>query len=125
MISTDADGAPEMPPWLRGSEARAAFTNGYRACIVRGDWHEIYAAMLAVMANCAGLHVRLQREMALLDPATISPELRATAAETRAVARRAMAEMQMISKSAIERGTIRADGIDADIAALCDVPGVQ
>ena len=121
----DADGAPEVPEWLTGAEARRAFHNGHAACLARGDWHEIYASILAVMANCAAMHIRLQREMAILDPATISPELRAVAAETRSVARQAMAEMLLIPKAAINGGTIRPDGIDSDIAALCDVLAVQ
>lgn len=121
----DADGAPEVPEWLTGAEARRAFHNGHAACLARGDWHEIYASILAVMANCAAMHIRLQREMAILDPATISPELRAVAAETRSVARRSMAEMLIIERSEIDGGSIRPDGIDADIATLCDVPRVQ
>ena len=121
----DADGAPDVPPWLHRGPARSAFVNGYRACVLRNDWEPIYLGILGVLAASAGRHVQLQREMARFAPATISPELRATAAETRSVARRAMAEMLLIPKASVNGGTIRPDGIDSDIAALCDVPAVQ
>ena len=121
----DADGAPEVPAWLPRGPARAAFMNGYHACVLRNDWEPIYFGILGVLAAAAGRHVQLQREIALLDPATISPEIQAVAAETRSVARRAMAEMFLLPKAAINGGTIRPDGLDTDIAALCDVPAVQ
>lgn len=121
----DADGAPEVPAWLPRGPARAAFMNGYHACVLRNDWEPIYFGILGVLAAAAGRHVQLQREIALLDPATISPEIQAVAAETRSVARRAMAEMLIIERSEIDAGSIRPDGIDADIATLCDVPRAQ
>ena len=124
----DGEGAtepPEVPRWLVGTPARAAFVNGYRSCVLRNDWEPIYFGILGVLAASAGRHVQLQREIALLDPATISQEIQAVAAETRSVARRAMAEMFLLPKAAINGGTIRPDGLDTDIAALCDVPAVQ
>ena len=80
----DVDGAPDVPTWLPRGPARAAFVNGYRSCVLRNNWEPIYFCILGVLAASAGRHIQLQREMGRLDPATISPELRATAAETRA-----------------------------------------
>ena len=121
----DADGAPDVPPWLHRGPARSAFVNGYRACVLRNDWEPIYFGILGVLAAAAGRHVQLQREIAELNPRRITPEIHAVAAETRSVARRAMAEMLLIPKAAINGGTIRPDGLDTDIAALCDVLAVQ
>ena len=121
----DADGAPDVPTWLPRGPARAAFVNGYRSCVLRNDWKPIYFGILGVLAAAAGRHVQLQREMAELNPCLITPEIRATAAETRSVARRAMAEMLLIPMVAVNSGTIRPDGLDSDIAAICDVPAIQ
>jgi hypothetical protein len=102
----DPEMVPEPPEWLRGAPARAAFVNAYRACVQRNDWEPIYSSMLGMMAGAAGRHVQLQREIAQLDPTTVSPEIRSVAIETRRVARQAMVAMLLIPESAIEGAII-------------------
>ena len=121
----DVDGIPAVPDWLPGPEARRAFVNGYRACVQRNDWEPVYTGILGVLAAAAGRHIQLQREMAVLDPGSITPEIRALAAETRSVARRAMAAMLLIPETNIDGGVIRPDGVDEDVARICDEPLVQ
>jgi hypothetical protein len=80
------------------------------------EWDSGFDSMLAQMAAFAATYVEDVREG------------RPTAAieEKRLCVRGLMAEYMLIDADMIDApGTIRPDGLDADIALLCDVPPLQ
>jgi hypothetical protein len=50
---------------------------------------------------------------------------RKDAADQRLVTRELMVQFPLIARAAVNAVTLRADGLDSDIAALCDIPPVQ
>jgi len=101
------------------------FWNAYQASVARGDWDPGFRSILGTLAGAAGGYVASVREMAELAPGVARSELVAEVGEQRRAVRGLMAEFLLIEASAIDGGGVRADGLDADIAALCDVPAVQ
>jgi hypothetical protein len=117
--------APEPPDHVEGVLERAAWVNAYGIAASRADWDAGFESGLAMLANTAAQYVRLVREGAERDGQPVAEELRETADQWRRITREWMAEYLLIEKVEISGGTLRADGLDADIAALCDVPMVQ
>jgi hypothetical protein len=78
------------------------------------EWEPIFSRLLAVLAASASIYVQLMLE-----------GLRKDAADQRLVTRELMVEFLLIDRAAVNAGTLRADGFDSDIAALCDIPPVQ
>src|SRR5260370_15243689 len=105
---TAPDTAPEPPAWLYGAPARAAFVNGYRAITARGEWSPIFASLLAVLANSAGMYVQLVREIAELPPDSISADLRGAVTEQRRITREMMVEHGLLDASAGARRALPA-----------------
>ena len=88
----------------------------------RGEWSPIFASLLAVLANSAGMYVQLVREIAELPPDSDGSPRRG---HGRRIPREMMVEHGLLDASAVAGGDLRADGLDCDIATLCDVPAVQ
>jgi hypothetical protein len=104
------------PDWCTGPYARAAWQNVYVTVTRLMEWDSGFDSMLAQMAAFAATYVEDVREG------------RPTAAieEKRLCVRGLMAEYMLIDADMIDApGTIRPDGLDADIALLCDVPPLQ
>ncbi len=111
------EAVPSPPDWCRGPYARAAWANGYVAVTRLMDWDTGFNSMLAQMSAFAATYVEDVRE-----------GRRPTAAieEKRLCLRGLMAEYMLIDADMIDApGTIRPDGLDADIALLCDVRPLQ
>lgn len=115
---------PEPPEWL-SPIGRVVFVNAFEACTKAGRWDPAYASMLSVLAAAAGDYVQLVREIAELPQEKITADLRAAPAAHRLVTRELMVEFLLLDPSEVAGGTSRADGLDSDIAALCDFPAVQ
>jgi hypothetical protein len=113
---------PDPPDWCRGQHALNAWTNGYEAVTRRMAWDSGFEGMLAQMAMFAASYVRLCMEANERHPGLISLDVE----ERRRCARGLMADYMLLAPDMIGApGTIRADGLDADIAALCDVSELQ
>lgn len=117
--------APEPPDWLTDPPARAAFVNGYRACVGRGIWDDSCRSGLGVLAQSAAIYVGLVRRAAELRPEKVGDDLRTEISEYRRVVREYMVEFLLLDRLNVAGGDLRADGLDADIARLCDVPTLQ
>ena len=116
---------PDPPEWLLGDYARAAFFNGCTRCSEMYEWKPLLVPMLVLLAEHASLYVQLVREIAENPPERISDEQRELVVEFRLCTRELMAEDPLIDRAAVNAGTLRADGLDSDIAALCDISPVQ
>lgn len=117
--------APDPPDWLHGAPGRAAFVNAYQACVRRGQWDPGFTSALGILASVAGLYVALVREVAELAPETVSDDLAACVIEQRRAVREWMIEFLLLAPDAVDGGTLRPDGLDSDIARLCDMVAVQ
>jgi hypothetical protein len=108
--------APQ-PDWCRGTLAQAV----YGAALVAAErceafiwWDGDVASLAAHMAMLAQVYVQNRLE-----------EPREKEAK-RLVVRAFMADYMLLDHDMVDApGTIRADGLDADVAALCDVPALQ
>lgn len=112
--------APDPPDHFKPEQV-AAWRNLYALNVRRGTWMDIDAPVLEVAAYGAGLYVRLAREVrALGDAAT--PALIESVEANRRVARQALAEMAAIAEGREHIGSVTAEGLDADIARICQAP---
>jgi hypothetical protein len=110
------DRHPSPPAWCRGPYARSAWANGYAAVTRLMEWDEGFGSMLAQLAMFASAYVGAVHENR---PATEMEE-------RRLCARALMADYMLLDLEMVGvPGTIRADGMDRDVAALCDVPSLQ
>jgi hypothetical protein len=115
---------PDPPYWLRGPYARAAFVNAYRAVTARVEWTGYFEDMAPHLAMCAAGYLRLHQDLiASPEPPTIEQKLHVE--EYRIVLREIMADFLLIPRAEVDGGTLRGDGLDSDIAALCDIGGLQ
>jgi hypothetical protein len=80
---------------------------------------------LGALAKSAAIYIRLARAVAELAPSEISDDLRQAIERQRTITRDFMAQFFLIDAGAVNDCTFRPDGLDHDIAALCDVPAVQ
>lgn len=111
---------PDPPEWLHGPHARAAWCNAFRLCAERCLWEPKYEIMLGVVAQSAATYVRFVHETAELDQ--VSDELAAALGRQRTITRELMVSFLLIEADAVDSGELRPDGLDREIAALCDVP---
>jgi hypothetical protein len=110
------EAVPDPPTWCAGPHARAAWQNAYAAVTRRMEWDSGFNSMLGQMAAFAATYVEDVREGR---PA-------ATIEEKRVCLRGFLASFLVIDADMVDAtGTIRADGLDRDIAELCDVPVLQ
>jgi hypothetical protein len=108
--------APQ-PDWCRGQHATAV----YGAALVAAErceafiwWDSPVASLAANMAMFAQVYVQNRME----EPGEKEAK--------RLVLRAFMADFLLLDHDMVDApGTIRADGLDADVAALCDVPVLQ
>lgn len=113
---------PDPPDWVRGSYALAAWQNGHRAVTRLAPWDSGFNGMLGQMAAFAAAYVRLCREAHERHPGFTDPDVE----ERRLCCRGLMSDYMLIDADDVGAlGTIRADGLDRDIARLCDVPAIQ
>ncbi len=116
---------PDPPGEVESGLARAAWVNAYRGCIQKTDWDDGFISGLAVIASSAAQYVQIVRAATEHDGQPVAEELRETAREWRIIVREWMAEYLLLAHADVHGGELRPDGLDADIAALCDVPAVQ
>jgi len=102
-----------------------AWRTAYTAAVAGGYWCPSFVLSLEILARVASRYVALAREVARLDPAQVSTDLRAAVEEHRQLARRCMADWFLIPRGRVALGETRPDGLDADIARLCGVPLVH
>lgn len=100
---------PEQPDFLT-EPARNAFFRIYHFLESQGLWDDIYSSLLAVTA------VTCDRYLSMAKCGLLPSE----AEEERIAARKLLADFYYIPENRIYLAVITQDGIDADIAALCE-----
>jgi hypothetical protein len=117
-----------QPDWLRGEYAQRAYSRGREAaedCAGLIWWDSEVAKMAANMAMYAASYIRRcqdAREHHGLIPEDQLAELEAA----RLACRGWLAQFLLLDADMVDApGTIRPDGLDADIARLCGVTALQ
>jgi hypothetical protein len=115
---------PAPPATLLGPHARAAFLNGVQGRLQLGGWDDGFTGVLITLAQAAATYVRFARKAAEGPVEALDPEPHRRAAEWRQGCRELMAEFLILDPDD-DAGPLRADGLDEDIAKLCDIVPVQ
>lgn len=98
------------PPDFLTETARHAYFKICNALEEQGEWHEIYATMIAVTAQTCAHY------LTLADANVLSAD---EVEEFRIVARQGLADYCYIPRNRIYLAVVNSDGLDADIAELC------
>ena len=112
------------PAWIASDpEACAAFTRIQTRLRARGEWHPEYAMALVIVASGCACYLRFARALRTpplrdADPQTLR-ELEQHLDDYRRHTREALVELWVIPTERAHISTVDAEGLDADIVALC------
>lgn len=109
---------------LMSPEARACFQRVQARLESRGEWREEYAFGLWPAAEGCAHYLSFARQVRALKNLTPSEQrnLEASVEKERASAREGLADFRMIPYERVPLAAVNAEGLDAEIAALC-APG--
>jgi hypothetical protein len=111
-----------VPAWLANDPAaRAAFARIRSRLVARGEWHPEFAIGLVAVALACSRYLRFARAIRALrdvDPENLK-ELEKHSEDYRRLAREILADFWMIPAERAHISAVDAEGLDAEIAALC------
>lgn len=106
---------------LMSPESRACYQRVQSRLAARGEWREEYAFGLWPTAEACADYLSFARQVRALKNLTPSEQrnFEASVEKERASAREGLADFRMISYERVPLAAVNAEGLDAEIAALC------